>query len=218
MKAYWYKRPDWTDKVANVGDMLTPIVLANLLRKEIEWTDKPGKLLACGSLVELMQDGDVIWGSGLIQPMPLPKRTGVKILAVRGQMTRRFLLNNGYDCPEVYGDPGMLLPRIYKPEIKKEYEVGVVPHYVEKESFKYEGHYINVINNPFGFIDQILQCERIITSSLHAYILAIAYGIKAEYIQTTPNIIGGYFKYADFLTGLREYDEEKFIKSLTDGM
>ena len=57
-----------------------------------------------------------IWGSGcsgadrgLTQPE--------KVLAVRGPKSRNYLLSKGIECPEVYGDPALLLPLVYQPEV-----------------------------------------------------------------------------------------------------
>jgi pyruvyltransferase len=220
LKAYWYKRSDVTDLVANVGDILTPIILKHILNEDVVWSARGYRILACGSIVELVHNGDIVWGSGLIRPMRVKPRKNVKIVAVRGKLTRKNLIESGYDCPEVYGDPGMLMPDVYNPEIEKIHEIGFVPHYVEKKEFQewFGGHQINIINNPFIFIDQMLECEAIITSSLHAFILARAYGLKAEYTQLTDKIHGGLFKYHDFLSGQKDYDEKLFIKALKDGV
>lgn len=218
VKAYWYKRKDYTNTVANVGDMLTPIILESLTGCKIKWSRGTRRILACGSIIENIHYGDIVWGSGLIAPMKLNKKERVKILAVRGELTRKYLVSSGYECPQIYGDPSLLMPTIYDNKKEKKYDIGFVPHYVEKKEFRewFGGHQISIINNPLMFIDQIRECRSIITSSLHAYILARAYGINAEYVQLTDRIIGGMFKYYDFLGGKKYYDQDKFINALKD--
>lgn len=220
LKAYWYKRDDVTDLVANVGDILTPIILRHILNEDVVWSERGYRILACGSIVELVHNGDIIWGSGLIKPMLVKPRKNVRILAVRGKLTRKYLMESGYDCPEVYGDPGILMSDVYNPEIEKKHKIGFVPHYVEKKEFQewFGGHQINIINNPFVFVDQMLECESIITSSLHAFILAKSYEVKAEYVQLTKKIHGGMFKYQDFMSGQKYYNEKTFINALKDGV
>ena len=205
MKAYWYTENHKSD-YGNVGDMLTPIIIKHLTGERPEWVEHttPGKILAVGSLIEFIQDDDEIWGSGLIQPMPIPKRKNVKILAVRGKKTADALRQAGYDVPEVYGDPAVLMPEIYQPTTEKIYDIGYCPHYIEFDAWAKafpEGRCILINNYPQRFIDEIWQYRKIVTSSLHAYILAQAYGIEAEYLQLTSKIIGGYFKYEDYISG-----------------
>ena len=56
----------------------------------------------------------VVWGSGVSGQ----ERTFVhpnNILAVRGPKTKDFCDRYGVDCPEVYGDPALLLPLVYNP-------------------------------------------------------------------------------------------------------
>jgi len=206
MKAHWYTNNP-ASLHGNVGDMLTPIIVEHFLGKKPEYvkSDESGKLLAVGSIVEFIQDNDIVWGSGLIEPMALQKKDNVNILATRGQLTAQRLQEAGYQVPSVYGDPAMLMPEIYYPMSKPKYKMGYVPHYVESREFLslfgYHGLVFSPISTPQDFIDTLLLCEQITTSSLHALILADAYGIPAHYVQVTDKIIGGYFKYEDYISG-----------------
>jgi len=238
IKAYWYKGYGYNNFSGNVGDILTPIILKYLTGEEIRHRSgeiKNGRVFACGSIVENIKDNDIVWGSGLIQPMKLEKKQNVKILAVRGKATRKALIETGYDCPEIYGDPAMLMPKIYPNEFKtfypvsseesyandkleRYYDIAYIPHYIERQEYSdwFRGYQINIINEPKRFIMELLQCKKIVTSTLHGYILAKAYGIPVEYVQLTNKIIGGMYKFCDFLSGLKEYDENKFINSFKE--
>ena len=56
------------------------------------------------------------------------------ILFVRGKKTREKFLKFGIQCPEKYGDPGLLMPLVYKPHTNSiKYRVGILPHYVDKK-------------------------------------------------------------------------------------
>jgi pyruvyltransferase len=135
-------------------------------------------------------------------------------LAVRGPMTRACILENnpGLNVPEIYGDPALLLPFIYIPEkIEKKYKIGIIPHYADKKFMedhqsgidRFEGNNI-VIDIQGGWkdvIEKVLQCEIIMSSSLHGIIVAEAYGIPAIWAQWTKNIIGGQWKFQDYFLG-----------------
>ena len=93
-----------------------------------------------------------IWGSGCSgadRGLTYPE----KVLAVRGPKSRSYLLSQGIECPEVYGDPALLLPLVYQPKgdspsalpsregtltetrnLKletKKYRLGIIPHVVD---------------------------------------------------------------------------------------
>lgn len=50
------------------------------------------------------------------------------IRAVRGTLTREVFLKLGHKCPEIYGDPGVLMPSVYQSKnIEKTYNYMVIP-------------------------------------------------------------------------------------------
>jgi len=92
-------------------------------------------------------------------------------------------------CPEVLGDPGLLLPRIYDEPQPKRWEIGLVPHYVhlEEAARLFRLHtFIKTISplcaDPRPTIDLIRSCDLIASSSLHGLIAAEAYGIPHTWI------------------------------------
>jgi pyruvyltransferase len=135
------------------------------------------------------------------------------ICAVRGKLSARSLSNQGIPCPQIYGDPALLLPDMYQPAQTKKYSFGVVPHYVDLGYKKgilrneYDDNrlaemgikIIDVSQDFFGFINQVNHCEYIASSSLHGLILAHAYGIPAVWVRF-DNFVSGHdgFKYADY--------------------
>lgn len=205
VKPYWY-RGNWTDELGNVGDIAPPYILKHLFGKTFQACDKDetGKLLLVGSVITFLQDNDIVWGSGLIQPMEIVKRNNVEIVSVRGPLTAGSLKAIGYDVPERYGDPCFMLPDIYCPKVEKQYELGIVPHYVDADIAK-EQHpgafIISTLNTIEGFINEILKCERIISSSLHGIVIAEAYGIPSMWVQYSDMVIGGSFKFHDYYAG-----------------
>lgn len=189
MKAFQYS-------TKNVGDTLTKPILEHFLNEEINLTHKndTGKIVGVGSIIYAIRKGDIVWGTGLIED----KKVNIppcKILAVRGKLTENRI---GKQIG-IYGDPAILLPLIYNPEVEKIHEVGIVEHYIDKGLFK-GGHKIDVEQNWKTFVDEIKKCKKIKSSSLHGLIIAEAYGIPAEHIKLSNNVIGGDFKFKDYLS------------------
>lgn len=83
----------------------------------------PNKLLAVGSIIQMAGYGDVIWGSGVNGKTWIPSsisKLNLNVTSVRGPISRMALVQNGVDCPEVYGDPGLLYPILFSNEIIRE--------------------------------------------------------------------------------------------------
>lgn len=168
-----------------------------------------GSVLGC-----IPKENTKIWGSGLIDGDLPPYQA--EIYAVRGPKTRERLLEQGIDCPEVYGDPALLLPLYYRPSVKiKKYKLGIVPHYTEYYSpilEKFQEDADVIVINVFDykkwtdFIEQICSCEVIASSSLHGLIVAEAYTIPNVWIEIGGPIIGKVqrrFKFYDFFASIK---------------
>lgn len=108
---------EWVDN-GNLGDSLGPLIYRYMLRKkeisEDTLTKKAYHLFTCGSLIGVGTFDVVVWGSG-IHIVPNIKNIlsmkGIRkydIRAVRGPVTRQILIDCGYWCPEIYGDPGVI--------------------------------------------------------------------------------------------------------------
>lgn len=201
-KINFYQYPD----KKNVGDNLgQPILEFFLPDYEINQVPEntPYKMCCIGSVMSKVRDSDVIWGVGCIRDISLNIRA--KFLSVRGKLTRKLI--RGSYVPEVYGDPALLLPLIFHPVVKKTNNVGYVPHYVDKHLFK-NRKFIDVALPWKQFVIEILKCKKIISSSLHGIVIAEAYGIPAEWAVYSDKVIGGGFKFKDYLTGTgREIQE-----------
>ena len=212
-------RLDWYFGSNNFGDILNPVLLNKLTGK------KPVNICAkyysevhyffIGSILDRANGNTIVWGTGFISQdsnCTCPK----KIYAVRGPKTRKILLEQGIECPEIYGDPALLLPKIYKPKIDKKYKIGIIPHYVDKNNpwlDKYRNNDdINIIDiqvtNPFSFIDEVLCCEKIISSSLHGIIVSDAYNIPSMWIEFSDKVIGNGFKFIDYFMSVKRVDTE----------
>lgn len=210
----------------NIGDDLNIVLLNELSGKKVlayryfyHFLHPINNLMAIGSVIEWMgDDTTTVWGAGIRDSHRfLLKRTGFslgKVCAVRGKKTRECLLNAGISCPEVYGDPALLMPLIYRPSVQRvKGRVGIIPHYFDmnnknvKRLLKELGE--NGVLIPVrGYIqwqdviDLIYSCEFVISSSLHGLILSDAYGIPNQWVIFSDLLIGGTFKFDDYYSAV----------------
>ena len=208
----------WAD-IPNFGDRISPILLKEFLRVDPVHVGKSyrGKLLGAGSVLRFAKSGDDVWGSGLLRPSPL-NLEGVRIHAVRGPRTRAQVRDA--NVPELYGDPGILLPLIYQPRpLTRRFAVGLVPHYVDAGLMLADdvSHFVVDMTNPDWkrVIDEICACDVIVSSSLHGIITAEAYGVPAVWVQPSDMIYGSGFKYHDYYEGT---GREAELVSWADGL
>ena len=205
---YYYNRID------NFGDIITPYLLNNFCKKDnftFNFCNTGSKIISCGSIMRLCNKNTIVYGSG-IRDINQNINKGI-IKSVRGPLTRNRLLKIGCYCPPIYGDPGLLLPLYYNPVIKKIYKLGIIPHHIHYNTVSElysstEG--IKVINlitkNIEEVIDDILSCDKIISSSLHGLIVSDAYNIPNKWVKFTNQINGDYTKYYDYFLSVKRVD------------
>ena len=221
----------WKCRRNNWGDAIAEYIAEQISGQSVKWFHgediKTNELryTCTGSINQwLRSDNTVIWGTGFISEISRLHIKPAGITAVRGPLTREKFIKFGYlNCPEVYGDPALLLPRFYNPNIKKKYKVGIIPHYVDAahpwlNKFKDNPNIkiIDVTNRPeemknHRFINEVLQCEHILSSSLHGIIIGDAYGIPSTWIKFSDNVVGKGFKFRDYFMSVNRLDREPFI-------
>ncbi|MCM1129009.1 MAG: polysaccharide pyruvyl transferase family protein [Alistipes senegalensis] len=113
------------------------------------------------------------------------------------------------------GDPGLLSKYLIDiAGIEKKYDLGIIPHYVDKENellanIRVKNSIIIDIEQPHSkiFLKQIAECKNIIASSLHGLIAADSLGIPNVRMILSDKITGGDYKYNDYYSafGLKEH-------------
>jgi pyruvyltransferase len=133
--------------------------------------------------------------------------------AVRGPLTKQVLESRGIVCPPIFGDPALLLPRFYTPNILKELgdKIGIIPHYTQITYYRdnligrNQFHIIDPTMHWKTVIDNICSCKYIVSSSLHGLICSDAYG-KPNIWLNNIKLDEGDFKFRDyFLSQERPY-------------
>lgn len=206
VQAHWVGGRNW-------GDQLTPFLISQLAGRATvppvtRWL--PAYTMV-GSVLGSSSARAHVWGAGFISAGAKPDGRPKKIHAVRGPLSREIFLRQGMECPPVYGDPAILLSTILPRENTKEYRFGIIPHYVDKghpwiseqlACFGAETKIIDIESGISEVVDQINQCEFIISSSLHGLICADTYSIPNTRISLSTRILGGDFKFRDYRLGV----------------
>lgn len=215
IKLFWYNRE------TNFGDYLNYDLVSNITDKKVQWVPynyNKEYYMAIGSILQVATDKTIVWGSGLIDDKQLPIKKPKEILAVRGPLTRKRLIEAKMKCPEIYGDPALLMPEYYSPNSEKKFDLGIIPHYVDKHNDFFLQKFspnIKIIDieqpNYKKFIDDVTSCNKIISSSLHGIIIADAYDIPALRIKFSNKIVGGDFKFNDYFLSINRSIEKTII-------
>lgn len=189
----------YTDAL-NLGDYLSFVVCEYMLSKRLLSFSSKSKnrktmhLMAIGSILGGRGDFNAtVWGSGIrnfssIYGLGRKKfYQKLDIRAVRGPLTRYALIQGGFKCPDVFGDPAILMPLIYKPNPIKCHKIVLVLHYLTPKE-KYERlENITILDiqtkDYKEFIDVIASAEKVVSSSLHGIILAETYGTPAVFLS-----------------------------------
>lgn len=204
----------------NLGDYLGWVVTEWMLQKKglsLETPIKGRKFLnTVGSNIFQSYQNATIWGSGMLHE-PLGKMLflfrkpfiRLDVRAVRGPKSREVVLKYGHKCPEVYGDPAVLMPLIYTPNVKEEKnELLLIPQYLAEGEIRsrYPDYKtISLNTNDYAFvIDAIVSSKMVVTSSLHAVLLAEVYGVPAVLFRTLEKEVD--FKYYDYYYGTGRFD------------
>lgn len=225
-KKVWvsYALPRWKKTNYNWGDDVNS-VLVNIISSKVVIPYQCSLLkrkhyLCIGSIIQWYSDENaVIWGSGLLYPVESLK-SPKQVLAVRGPLTRECLIKCGISCPPVYGDPALLFPRYYNPIIQKRYKFGIICHVSEindiKHKFDLKNDCLFINIKGYGkwtnFIDQILSCEIILSSSLHGIIISDAYSVPNLWCQFTNYVAeNNGFKFKDYYLSVKKNIDKPFI-------
>ena len=197
MTAWWACKD-----INNFGDVLTEYIIEKLTGVKPKHSNADEHVLMCGSVLNQSNENSHILGAGFMSHVD--EFAGAKsIELVRGLMSLYKLQQQGYAQKAMVGDPAIVLPYIYKPNVRKRHMIGIVPNYIELDETRARFGNFNVIDLTWPVervIDWINECHYIMATSLHGLIVAQAYGIPAAWVKLTDNVAGDDFKYRDYIT------------------
>ena len=196
----------------NYGDLLSKYIVEQVSKRAVRFYHAPKKkkswfkathLLAIGSIISYATTKSIVWGSGIISKKD--QFGNAKFCAVRGPETRTRVLELGYSCPEIYGDPALLLPLFHAPKVVKKYAFGIIPHYIDykdiSDLYKNDNRVvvIDLLSNDLEQITNlILSCEKTISTSLHGIIVSHAYNIPSIWLKYSDRLTGDDVKFRDY--------------------
>jgi pyruvyltransferase len=164
------------------------------------------------TLRDYCNEHSVICGTG-IESLEDTFKKPKAVSFVRGPLTRQRFLDQGYACPEIYGDPTLIMSKIYRPSIKKTYTIGITPFHKDFDKIKELVDKWNLTgvlvidfnvdyNQVKDTLNKLLSCKYIVSSSLVGLMLAHTYGIRAIWTKglSDSNNSG---KFLDYLASVK---------------
>lgn len=173
-------------------------LLKSLSKKEPVCTHNRNEnhFIVCGSILSESNEKTTVWGAGFGHSEQRCS-PNAEVLAVRGHLSREIIEK---DIP--VGDPALLMPKFYNPQIQKKHRYGIIPHWKDLERILFLNHKELFVISPLQplekVIDDILSCENVLSSSLHGLILSDAYKVPNQWIDFGTDVGGDGFKFKDY--------------------
>ena len=222
-------RLNWHRSI-NFGDLLNPYIVNHFLgfyppKYEI-WNERTKNhdyladphFMLLGSILGEANKNTTVIGAGFASDKNecLEKPN---FISVRGRETlKRVRSLYEVDNDIFIGDPGIIMPKIFNPPAEKKFKLGIIPHIIDVDEVsatykkipskwfnKRETKIINLKCWDFPkdierVISEMVQCEAVISSSLHGLVIAHSYGIPALWVEFSNKVIGGGFKFRDYFS------------------
>ncbi|MAS42542.1 MAG: pyruvyl transferase [Rhodobacteraceae bacterium] len=220
----------WRPKgAANFGDELSLVVVDQLLAlrglHRAFHAPSPRTLFAIGSILQMAQEGDTVWGSG-VNGRDVGGEPGFSTLdvrAVRGPRTREWLnrWRPEIEVPEIYGDPGLLVFDLF-PDLLTRHTLPSYPETIFIPNLN--DLRLKALDTTFPIVSPLepwpLVCEyivnarNIVTSSLHGFVLGERLGKDVKLVRLSPTEPA--FKYEDYVLGTGRPDGPRVFSSVAE--
>lgn len=200
----------------NSGDLVSKILIERLFNTEVSLvtTEEPEgdyNLVMGGSIAGNIKPSfsGHIFGTGAIFENDRINLPLAKINALRGKLTLHRWVSAPYLKQEIpLGDPGLLVDRLFDAKlIPKKFVVGIIPHYVHNRELEIRTWIrrnendvlcIDICSRLDHVLEQIAQCEFVISSSLHGLIFSDALNVPNKWIYIDDQLAGNSFKFRDY--------------------
>jgi len=196
----------------NFGDELGPLIVKLMLERlnispalSSRLSPRP-TFFSIGSVLPLVRNGDHVWGTGHLGGSDdlRPNLKNLNVHATRGPLSREILERKGLNLSEpTFGDPGVLTALLLPIEAYRSNpnpKSILIPHIDDSlpSSLPPEFQVVSANSPVRQVICAIAQAEVVVTSSLHAKIIADAFGTPSVIYKgrTTTK-----FKFDDYALG-----------------
>ncbi len=213
IKLYWWRGEGaQSSNKQNFGDYLSPLIVEAISGKKVEFAEpEVADMIAIGSILSrerkakgwLIKRNLHIWGSGTDKSERAFSGRHY-YHAVRGMKTRSQIKD--LKQQPALGDPGLLADVLWEGRARpaKKFRLGVIPHFVDQTDPRVEQilamehtKFIDVFAPVDNVVNQILQCEFILSSSMHGLIIADSFGIPNRRMQLSSGKISD-LKFDDY--------------------
>jgi pyruvyltransferase len=208
----------WGRSENNFGDCLAPYILRHYGYTPVYSQQQDSDIVLVGSILQWIPKSykGIIFGTG--GDNELYNFPNAKIIGVRGKLTLRNIRTEKIGNI-ILGDPGLIVNKVFPKPVKKEFYLGIIPHFVDedhekiislKKKYGENVLFINVLRDAKKVIEDIKKCEYIASSSLHGLITADAFdipNIRFVIRETMPTYFYDY-KFDDYYSSLNTKIDE----------
>ena len=206
----------------NFGDRLNEYILNKISKKKVVFSHNIINFLNkkvysfIGSILDYSRIRNLtVLGSGYINSNRTNSIIPKRVEFIRGHLSlSKYNKLTKKDIKVPFGDPSILVKKLYNPNLPKIYDYGIIPHYIDKnnpflselireissKSLKYI--LIDVFDKTENIIDNIKKSKKILSSSLHGLIISDLYCVPNRWVKFSENIYGGNFKFDDYYSSL----------------
>jgi len=209
----WWAKPF----PGNFGDWLSPLIVSKYTDKKI-FFQSPVKIasrkhmIGLGSIGRFIKPNSVVVGTG-ISTDELTLAKGATYVSVRGPVTARVVKESGGPAVDSFGDPGVLISRIFPVERKATNgKIALVRHFSHKAiplildtAMEELDIYVSHPDDIRTLVTSLNQYDRVVTSAMHIFISCQSYGIPCALITFEgfeDSVHGNGIKYGDYAQGV----------------
>ena len=209
----WWAKPF----PGNFGDWLSPLIVSHYTDKKVIF-QSPIKMathqhmIGLGSIGRFIKPNSVVVGTG-ISTDELTLAKSANYISVRGPVTARVVKESGGTDVTSFGDPGVLISRIFPVERKTTNgKVALVRHFTHKpipivleQNMEELDIFMSHPDQIKALVEALNTYDRVVTSAMHIFITCQSYGIPCALITFEgfeDSVHGNGIKYGDYAQGV----------------